>query len=339
MTSPNFDQPLYLHPCFSERPWGGDYLARLYGKDVPPGKIIGESWEVADRPAAQSVVMGGPFDGWTLRRLLETDAPSILGALAGRATRFPLLAKFIDAAADLSVQVHPDDDGAKLYNDCGKTECWIVLRAEPGARIIRGLNTGVSREAFQQAVKEDRIETVLHSFTARVGDLVALPPGMIHALGAGLVVAEIQQNSDLTFRIYDYKRLGLDGKSRQLHIAQALGAIRFDAPGDEFDGDMSTDIVAPQTHETIGAVTVERLLRGRYFGLERYTLSAGGVFKLLPLPQAPRILMALSGFGTLNGRPLRCGQTVLLPAAAQTVELAATPDTTLVLAVSAPELL
>jgi len=338
MTTPKLNQPLYLRPHFSERPWGGDRLARFYGKDTPPGKIIGESWEVADRPEAQSIVVSGPFDGWTLRRLLQTDASGVLGALAARAQRFPLLAKFIDAAADLSVQVHPCDEGAKPYNDRGKTECWIVLHAQPGARIIRGLKPGTGRDEFQQAVKEDRVEAVLHSFVARVGDVVALPPGMVHALGAGLVVAEIQQNSDLTFRIYDYRRLGLDGKPRQLHVAQALAAIRFDAPGDEFAGDLSTDTVTPLTRETTGTVTVELLLQGRYFDLKRYTLAPGGAFRLPPLPQAPRILMALSGSGALNGQPLRMGQTVLLPAAAQTVEVAAAPGAALVLAVSMPEL-
>lgn len=328
---------LYLKPYLSPRPWAGDRLARLYGKPIAPDQRIGETWELADRTEAQSIVSGGPHDGANIRQLLEADAPGILGELAPYAKRFPLLVKYIDAGDDLSVQVHPDDDGARAYSDRGKTECWIVVYAEPGAKIIRGLKPGVTRAAYEKAVRADRVEDVLHAFVAKVGDVLALPPGMVHALGAGLVVAEVQQNSDLTFRIYDYKRVGLDGKLRQLHVEQALQAIRFDDPGSEFAGDMRRDTVVPLARQTQRGVTTEELLQGRYFELKRHTLLGGSALELPAAPQAPRVLMAIAGNGSLDARPLPQGQTVLLPAACGAVSVRAAEGQTLTLLVSVPK--
>ena len=317
-------QPLFLEPIMMERVWGGNRLAHMYGKTVPDGKIIGESWELADRPEAQSRVRGGPFAGQNLGPLLKEHAEAILGPeLAGaKLPCFPLLIKYVDAAAALSVQVHPDDAGAKAFNDRGKSECWVVVHAEPGARIIRGLHPGTTRGDYEQAVSHDRVEDVLHSFTPRVGDVVALPPGMIHAIGAGLVVAEIQQNSDLTFRIFDYKRLGLDGKPRKLHVQEALECIRFGSPGDEFSGDMNADTVTPLSVQKSGSATTELLLKGRFFDLARHSIEPNGRMTLPALPAAG-VLMAISGGGSLNQQELRAGQTVLLASSLPQLEFSA----------------
>lgn len=331
----------FLEAMMMERVWGGNRLAALYGKSVPAGKVIGESWELSDREEAQSRVAAGAgagaWAGVTLRNLLRREARGVWGAWdAPPPERFPLLVKYVDAAAPLSVQVHPDDALARQFNDSGKSECWIVVHAEPGAKIVRGLRPGTTRAEFIRALDGERVEELLHSFTPKVGDVVALPAGTIHAIGAGLVVAEIQQNSDLTFRLYDYKRLGLDGKPRKLHREEALASIRFDGFGDQIAGDMSRDTVAPLSCRDEDGVRCERLLTGQYFSLERFTLPPGRAWTLAPHPPAPRVLMALAGAGTLNGAPLRAGQTLLIPAAAGEIKCAALGNEPLVLALSAP---
>ena len=308
-----------------ERVWGGNRLHRLHGKNIPAGKVIGESWELADRADAQSVIAHGPFKGRTLRELLADQAEAVLGPAlaAARPKWFPLLIKYVDAGEALSVQVHPDDAGAKALNDRGKSECWVVVHVEPGAKVTRGLSPGVTRADYEKAVASGQVESVLRSFTPKPGDVLAIPPGMIHAIGAGLVVAEIQQNSDVTFRIHDYNRMGLDGKPRKLHVAEALSAIRFEGSGDEFSGDMKSDTAAPHSSERRGALHLEHLLDGRFFSLERHTLSAGGQYSLRANPAAPRVLMAVSGSGMLQGQALNVGQTVLLPADLPDVSISA----------------
>lgn len=316
-----------------ERVWGGNRTQALFGKPIPPGKVIGETWELSDRQEAQSVIESGHHEGRTIRDVFENH-PELLGpALAKTAKQFPLLVKYIDAGTALSVQVHPDDAGAKAYNDRGKSECWVVIHAEAGARITRGLKRGTTREQYQRAVREDRVEDVLHSFTPKVGDVVALPAGMVHAIGAGLLVAEIQQSSDVTFRIYDYKRKGLDGKPRALHIEEALSAIKFDGDFNSFEGDMTSNTVAPLSRETVNGVTLESLLLGRYFSLDRLTFTAGSRMKLLESLQMPRVLMAIAGAGTIAGHPIKAGQTALLPANLSAINLeAGTSGLTLLIA-------
>jgi mannose-6-phosphate isomerase len=308
-----FTEPIYFKPLMMERVWGGNRLGRLFGKLIPAGQTIGESWELCDRPEAQSVVDGGRFDGLTLRQLMEAHPRELLGALP-ETQRFPLLLKYVDAGDRLSVQVHPDDAGAARYNDLGKSECWVIVRAEPGAALVRGLKPGTTRAQFEAAIAANRCGELLHVFEPRVGDVVALPPGMVHAIGAGLVIAELQQNSDLTFRIFDYNRPGLDGKPRKLHIQEALDAIRFDAPGTEFAGDMARDTVEPVTDRGSDV----RLLDGRYFELRRVTLGAQPASRTrldFPTKGAVWTVMVIEGSGTINARPVAAGTTGLIPAA------------------------
>lgn len=313
-----------------ERVWGGNQLGRVFGKTIPPGKIIGESWEMCDRPEAQTIVEGGPLNGKTLREIIEKFPGEIMGRIAG-AARFPLLVKYVDAGDALSVQVHPDDAGAKPFNDLGKSECWVVIDAAPDARIVRGLKPGVTRDIFARAVREGRVEELLHSFSPKRGDVVALPAGMVHAIGKGQIVAEIQQNSDLTFRIYDYNRPGLDGKPRKLHTAEALDVIRFDNPGGEFYGDMQRDTVLPESVEFGGGWKIEALLGGKYFDLKRISIASNSHWKLPARGNVPSVLMILGGSGTLNARDIRAGQTALLPAAFGECELRAAEGMTLLL--------
>ena len=333
-------EPIFLKPVLMEKVWGGNRIAGFGPqKRADPKQVIGESWELVDRPEAQSIADGGEWDGKTLRAILEEDAHAILGRemAAAKPARFPLLAKYVDAGDALSVQVHPDDDGARHRKDRGKSECWIVVHAEPGCRITRGLRPGTTRADYQRAVAEERVDSVLHSFEPKVGDVLALPPGMVHAIGAGIMVAEIQQNSDVTLRIYDYNRMGLDGKPRPLHVEEALSAIRFDAPGCEFTGDMKADTVTP-LHVTQGDnYVIETLFKGKYFDLARYRLQPGAVADLPALTDAPRVLMAVEGAGTLGGRELAAGQTVLIPASCLTLPVRGGPKG-LAMMVSAPTL-
>lgn len=312
-----FTEPLVFEPVLFERVWGGNRLGRLFGKPLPAGKVIGESWELCDRAEAQTRVATGPHAGKSLRELLEAFPKEIFGdALAARnPARFPLLLKYVDAGTDLSVQVHPDDAEAVKYKDRGKAECWIVIHVDPGSKIVRGLKPGVTRADYEKAVADEHVERVLHTFEPKVGDCVALPPGLVHAIGAGIVVAEIQQNSDVTLRIYDYKRLGLDGKPRQLHVQEALSAIRFGTdPGHEFSGDMHLDAVKPLEKKAVGPLQLELLLKGTFFDLERLTLAPNSSAGWTRGQKTATVAMVLSGNGRINSTPVKAGQTLLLPA-------------------------
>jgi len=340
MIETRLSHPLFLQPIPVERVWGGNRLPSLFGRPDIPGKVIGESWEVADRSKAQSIVLDGAAPGTTLHELLKQSPVQLYGKAfaALRPAHFPLLAKYIDPSSALSIQVHPDDVAAKRYRDRGKCECWVVVHTEPGANVIRGLKPGTTRAQFEQALAQGHVEGLLHSFTPRAGDVVALPPGMVHALGAGIIVAEIQQNSDLTFRIHDYNRVDLNGNKRELHIKDALAVIRFDQPGDEFSGDMREDKAAPLSHHRHAGVTTEQLLQGKYFDLSRHTLTPGASMALEASPAAPRILMAISGRGELGRHAICAGQTVLLPAAVPELSVSAVKGAPgdLILLVSSP---
>jgi mannose-6-phosphate isomerase len=327
-----------MKPALVERIWGGNRLRDVLGKPVPAGKVIGESWELSDRPDVQSTVEGGPCDGLTLRQVIEADPRAVLGeALAiTNSARFPLLIKYIDAGGALSVQVHPDDAGAKAYGDLGKSECWVIMHADPGATIVRGFKPGTTRADYQAAVREGRVESLLHSFAPRIGDVLSLPAGMVHAIGAGLLVAEVQQNSDLTFRIHDYGRLGPDGKPRKLHLAEALESIRFDDPGDEFEGDQVRDTVFPLAEVEMSAALSQVLLRGKHFDLHRLLLRKGKAFRLSLQRNAATVLMVVAGSGTLNDRPLKTGQTVLLPGCLSEAQLLADSGSDVTVLLSTP---
>ncbi len=313
------NEPLFFTPVPVERVWGGHRLTALFGKPLPPGKTIGESWELSDRTGTESPITGGTFDGQPLHDVMSEFPRELLGeALAARKpARFPLLVKYIDAGQDLSVQVHPDDDGCRRLgiNDRGKTECWVVVHADPGSRMNRGLAPGMTRAAFEKALAEDRVEDALHFFTVRPGDVVAIPPGMVHAIGKGIVLAEIQQSSDVTFRVYDYKRVGLDGKPRALHVEKSLATIDFgSALTDFFEGDMKADLMG-NAFESCPAGGEKEFLGGRYFNLRVARVKANGEWRPVTHGAAATVVMCLRGSGMLNDRALPAGQTLLLPAA------------------------
>ncbi|HXI72200.1 MAG TPA: type I phosphomannose isomerase catalytic subunit [Verrucomicrobiae bacterium] len=220
--------PLIFQPAFKERVWGGRELARLYGKKLPPGAIIGESWEISDRPGDASVISNGPLAGKDLRWLMEHHPAEILGGAKPAAEgRFPLLCKILDARDKLSLQVHPPAGKAAELNGEPKTEMWFIADAAPGASLYVGLKQGVTRTDFEKKIADGSVADCFHRIPVHAGDTMFLPSGRVHAIGDGLVIFEIQQNSDTTYRVFDWNRMGLDGKPRAMHVAQSLASIDF----------------------------------------------------------------------------------------------------------------
>ncbi|NDC64355.1 MAG: class I mannose-6-phosphate isomerase [Planctomycetia bacterium] len=249
--------PLLFHPVYRRYLWGGRRFATVLGRELPAGDDFAESWELVDRAADQSVVSAGPLAGETLGRLVRDRGAELLGRHAPVAA-FPLLFKFLDASLDLSVQVHPDDErAARLPTpDRGKTEAWYVVEAAPGSRVYAGLREGVDGRSFAEAVRTGRCDGCLHSFEARAGDCIFIPAGTVHAIGAGLMVAEIQQSSDVTYRLHDWNRTGPDGKPRPLHVDAGLEAVT------------RTEPVGPVRPAATSDSAVHRLVTSDYFVLD-----------------------------------------------------------------------
>jgi mannose-6-phosphate isomerase len=297
--------PLRFRPIFRQYIWGGRRLETVLGKTLGPGDRYAESWEICDHDADQSVVESGPLAGTTLHDLVSHHGAALLGRHHPQ-PRFPLLWKFLDAAQTLSVQVHPDDARAARLDppDMGKTEAWVILAAEPGSKVYAGLKPGVDRPRLADAMRQGTCESCLHAFNGKPQDCVFLPAGTVHALGQGLLVAEIQQASDVTYRLFDWNRLGVDGKPRPLHVEQALEAI-----------DYTRGPVGPQQPRPTGRPGVDRLVECDKFVLDRWEFDqpqeAGG-------DQRCHIVAVLEGTVEVEGDPtgaaLGRGQTALLPA-------------------------
>ncbi len=221
-------EPITFAPIYQERVWGGRAMEELLQRDLPSGRPIGESWELVDRPEAQSVVDSGRFAGLTLGELWNRHRRDVFGVddVPGP---FPLLLKILDAREALSIQVHPPEHAAGELGGEPKTEMWYIAHAEPGARLHAGLKVpGLSPEAFRQSLQTGAAEQYIHVIHPRAADVLFIPSGRLHAIGAGLLIYEIQENSDTTYRVYDWNRPGLDGKPRELHLDQALKSIDFD---------------------------------------------------------------------------------------------------------------
>ena len=292
---------LPLRPYFRETVWGGQRLQGLYGKELPAGKAIGESFELSAYPERESAVREGVLEGWPLSQVLAQ-----FGGELGVKGEFPLLVKLLDAQDDLSIQVHPDDRYAQAQGlgRQGKMEAWYVLHSD-GGRIAYGLKAGVGRRELSEAIATGQVEDAVQFFPVKPGEVVFSPPGTVHALCRGVVVYEVQQSSDLTFRLCDYNRPGMDGKPRQLHIAQALEVIDFERP-----------LAAPASWRQFpGGVLVE----SEHFSLRRYgpcqdpvSHRSGAVFMALTLVSGTAQVQ-----GPATSCALRAGETALVPAGRQ----------------------
>ncbi len=219
---------LRTQPAFRNYLWGGRNLHTVLGKKLPDDGIWAESWEIVDHPEHQSLISNGSLAGRTVTEVVASAPHWLLGR--SPTTALPLLLKYLDCQRVLSVQVHPNDQYAQkmVPPDLGKTEAWYVISAQAGAVLYAGLKAGVSRYALAEAIANGVIEDCLHVIEPKAGDCVFIPAGTVHALGAGLLVAEIQQSSNTTFRLYDWNRVDDKGKSRELHIAQSLEVIDFE---------------------------------------------------------------------------------------------------------------
>ena len=316
--------PLIFQPVFKERIWGGRELERIYGKKLPPGTVIGESWEISDRPGDASVIANGPLAGKDLRWLMENHASEILGdAKPAAGGRFPLLCKILDARDKLSLQVHPPANKAAELGGEPKTEMWYIADAAPDASLYVGLKHGVTRAEFERKISDGSVAECFHRVPVRAGDTMFLPSGRVHAIGSGLVIFEIQQNSDTTYRVFDWNRVGLDGKPRELHIAQSLASIDFN--------DFEPKLVQNQFCDN--SVLKSRPLVGDplFMALE---LQAQTVEFGMKASQKPIILALVKGgikvtdVGSKISVDLKPGQFCLLPSCLKNVEVKTQPQTT-----------
>ncbi len=330
--------PLFFRPILKRTLWGGRRLGDLLGKPIGPEADYAESWEIADHGQDQSVVENGPLAGQSLRALLDQQNAELLGRHAGL-DAFPLLLKFLDCDRVLSVQVHPDDAYAQQMPqpDLGKTEAWYIVAAEPNSRIYAGLKSGVDRQALQQAIVAGQTEQVLHALAPQVGQCVFIPAGTVHALGGGLVVAELQQSSDTTFRLFDWNRVGDNGQGRPLHIREALevtdfarGPVAVQTPLPAEDG---TETVVVCDKFVLAQARFDRTAAERGDGSSDpdREISIGGDDRM-------HLLTVVRGSGELvdnHGQrvALPLGRSALVPAAAGAVRLrAGRSDTTVLLA-------
>lgn len=304
--------PLRFHPLYQPRVWGGRMLESEMGHTLPNDQPYGESWEICDRKEAQSIVADGRFKDKTLHQLWTEHREEIFGAhhRDNPSGRFPVLMKILDCRDKLSVQVHPPAHAAKKLGAEPKTEMWFIARAEADSKIYAGLRKGVMRTDFEQALAQGGVEDLLHAIPAHEGKSLLLPSGRVHALGSGLVIFEIQQNSDSTFRVYDWNRPGLDGRPRELHIAQSLECINFH----DFEP-------ALQDASRNG-----RLPGCPYFMVSRLTLQPGAISRPLARPNDFSVIAIVRGSARLLEETLRPGDFRLLPATLGDANLEAKSD-------------
>lgn len=300
--------PMKLLPPLKDYIWGGTKLKQAFGKETEM-PTVAESWELSCHRDGKSVIANGPAAGETLSSWLEGEGRGALGRRAERFPYFPLLIKLIDARDNLSVQVHPDDAYAmRTEGEYGKTEMWYVVDAEPGASLLYGFRQAVAKEEFARRIADGTLLDVLHRVPVKKGDVFFIAAGTLHAIGKGLVICEIQQNSNTTYRVYDYGRVGADGAPRALHIEKALDVTRLGPPQEGGKIDAVVDIFA-------GART--RLLAScEYF--RAYELAVEGEASLFAGEESFQSFTVVDGAVTLSAGgeilPLQKGESVFLPA-------------------------
>jgi len=298
--------PIQFKPILKEKIWGGQQLKTFLSKtdeDLP----FGESWEIADLPNEQSVVSNGEFKGKNLREMMSTFSEAILGVSVVErfGKKFPLLIKYIDAADNLSVQLHPNDTLAKtLHNGKGKTEMWYILKADPGAQLIIGFDGEMTQEKFDASIENETINDILQYIDVKAGDSFFISAGLIHAIGKGIVLAEIQQSSDITYRVYDYNRKQSDGSLRDLHIDHAKKALNF-SKTDDYTLKYDTPTIGTQTLKHCSFFKTDITLLGSI----PYEINRSDSFT---------VLMMIAGKMTCkhekNVYSLELGETILIPA-------------------------
>jgi len=316
--------PLTFEPVFKDYLWGGRGLEKL-GRQLPPG-VTAESWEIAAHEDGTTVVNNGHFAGWSLIRLQAEFGLDLIGSRNKWATergKFPLLVKLLDANRSLSVQVHPDDAFAAAHegNELGKSEMWLVLDAKPGAKLVFGVKAGTTPGVFRQAITRGELEQYLHFLTVKTGDHICVPSGSLHAILDGILIAEIQQNSNTTYRVYDWNRVDKDGLPRPLHVEQALEVINF--------SQVEPGLDPPTLLPDMGMAKRQLLCRNQYFTTERLELGAGGQLHGSCNGETLEIWGVIKGSVFINGVFLSGVRFCLLPAAMGDFKVEAVSDATL----------
>ena len=302
--------PLFLSPAGKDYLWGGERLKSEYGKkiDLTP---LAETWECSAHPDGPSVVMNGSHKGQTLIDVISAH-PEYLGTKCHPEEGFPILIKLIDAAKNLSVQVHPNDEYAMKYeNSRGKTEMWYVLDAKEGAEIVYGFEHKVNEQLLKKAIETGTLSKHLHKVKVHKGDMFYIPAGTIHAIGAGILIAEIQENSNLTYRIYDYDRVGADGKKRELHFDKAVRVMNMNPSG-----------YIRQKGRVLRyypGCSREIICRCQYFEAEKIQCLES--FEFSVMDESYQVLLCLDGYGRIGSDSFEKGQCILLPAMLGRIEL------------------
>jgi mannose-6-phosphate isomerase len=307
--------PLTFEPIFMERMWGRRRLESEFGKKLPPNTRIGESWEIVDRPEARSVVANPPLNGKTLHELWTQNRHDIFGDVP-ETPRFPLLIKLLDAQEKLSLQVHPPEKAAAKLGGEPKTEFWYVAAADPGAELFLGFREPITRAQFKRALDKGTVQDCVHKIRVKAGDAMFLPAGRLHAVGGGNLLVEIQQNSDTTYRVFDWNRTDADGKLRQLHVDQALQCIDF--------SDVEPHLIEPNG---------EVLIRNELFEIEKWNLDSS--HGIAPLGQFA-IVCCLTGSLRCASVDLVPGEFFLVPASLKTRQLHPQSERTSLLRITIP---
>jgi mannose-6-phosphate isomerase len=299
---------LRFEPIYFERVWGGRALESALNRDLPPGSPIGESWDIVDREEAQSVVADGAAAGLTLRMAIEQNAADIMGPKWPAKRRLPILVKWLDCRERLSLQVHPPAAVAAELGGEPKTENWYIAQTGPEAGLFVGLKHGVTREQFEKALQTQTLEQCVHRFRVAAGDSILVQSGQIHAIDAGTLILEIQQNSDTTYRVYDWGRVGLDGKPRQLHIAESLRSIDWQ----DFE---PTPVRAAPTAGAIADCAEFHIRRVVLGAGERVHIRAGEQPRIVSVVTGAVRAVSEGGSGTRSplGRKIHVGENVLVP--------------------------
>ncbi|MEM0897422.1 MAG: type I phosphomannose isomerase catalytic subunit [Verrucomicrobiota bacterium] len=289
-------EPIVFQPLYMDRVWGGRKLESVYGRDLPSsGTAYGESWELVDREAEQSIVTGGEFDGMTLHGLWSHERERVFGVENDGNGRFPLLVKILDARDRLSIQVHPPEEVAERLGGEPKTEMWFIADAEEDAALYVGLKKGVTAEEFASGIPRGDTASMVHRLPAGAGDFIFIPSGRLHAIGSGLLIFEIQQNSDTTFRVFDWNRMGLDGKARDLHVEESMECIDF--------GD---------TEPGLGKADGSLLVDCPFFRVEKRSLGMAEERRPVPVEKGG-IIAVVRGTVRCGSREFCAGDFFLLP--------------------------
>lgn len=305
---------LSFKPIYQERVWGGRILESFLGRKLPGNTPIGESWELVDRPEAQSIILNGPWAGKNLREVMQAHSAEIMGPGWPKERPFPILVKWLDCRDRLSVQVHPPASIAAKLGGEPKTENWYFAQVDEGAAVYAGLRPGVGRDSFEKAIATGTVDQCLERPAVHRGDSLLIHSGVMHAIDAGNVILEIQQNSDTTYRVYDWGRVGLDGKPRTLHVQESLECLSANS--------------APAPRLVHGGGGPDVLAQCREFTIRRVTLRTGDRLEFPPRQQ-PRILSVVEGGSSVGGGG-GLGENMLLPYAGSFTFIAPAPTVLLV---------